>query len=113
MADYSRCREVWVEAADSSALLALINGDLGWLLYMREPGDPGFSSRNLGYSGLEEAMIKYRLNNGQVDEYPASWAYPTAMIERALFFFRSNGKPPAFISWHNDSSDGTSCGVDA
>jgi hypothetical protein len=83
------------------SLLALLNGDLGWLMYLRhDDGDPGFSSRNPAFETSDVApsdrvfvsrfrgalvpVIRYRLSNGQVDEYPASWALPARDVMRAL-----------------------------
>jgi hypothetical protein len=100
-------REIWLEAPDGGILGALINTEVGgWLIYLREPGDAGFSSRNPDYSGPPHEQVEYRLSNGQVDHYPRAWAYPVATIERALDHFRATGTPPTFIRWHNDSGDG-------
>jgi len=108
MEDLSGCREVWVEAPSGASLCALINDDVGWLMFLRTPGDAGFSSRNPSYIGAPDAQIRYVLSNGQVDSYPAAWALPIATVEQALFFFRRHGYPPSFISWHNDANDGSS-----
>jgi len=113
MTKYSECREVREQASNGSSLSALINGPVGWLMFLRGPEDAGFSSRNPEYNGPPDATVEYMLDNGQVDEYPASWAFSTATVERALAFFRAKGKPPSFICWHNDSGDGTTCGVEA
>lgn len=44
--------EVWLNADDQGPALAmLINGERAWLMYLREAGDTGFSSRNPRYSG--------------------------------------------------------------
>ncbi len=75
-------------------------------MYLRYNEDSGFSSRNANYKGPTESTIEYRLNNGQHDEYPASWAYPVDVVEHALHFFQTQQMPPAFIYWHNDSGDG-------
>lgn len=106
-----RFLEVWAERADTSAMFALVNGDLGWLMYIRESGDPGFSSRNPHYDGPAQATIEYRLENGQADEYPASWALPRAEIEKALDHFVVTGRPPPWVTWHNDSGDGEAIGI--
>ena len=37
--------EIW-EGFEEKSMLALINGDRGWLMYLEEPGDSGYSSRN-------------------------------------------------------------------
>ncbi|MBI1373007.1 MAG: hypothetical protein GC159_09625 [Phycisphaera sp.] len=102
-----RFREIWVESPDGQSMCALINGDVGWLMYLRENGDAGFSSRNPNYDGNPEAMIEYHLSNGQHDEYPRAWALPISTIEQALEYFRTHHTPPPFVTWHNDSDDGT------
>src|SRR5678815_3132714 len=43
--------EVWVDHGPYPALCALMNGNLGWLMWARYEGDAGFSSRNPAYSG--------------------------------------------------------------
>lgn len=94
--------EVWVETPDGQSMCALINGDRGWLMYLRENGDSGFSSRNPEYDGPPGVQIEYRLGNGQHDLYPASWALPVAEVRRALEFFEREWRPPPFITWHED-----------
>ena len=103
-------REIWVEGKEGQAMCALTNGELGWLMYLRTSGDAGFSSRNPAYQGQPDAMIQYQLDNGQMDEYPAAWAYSLPLVEEALRFFREFSKPPPFVHWHNDSGDGSSIG---
>lgn len=102
--------ELWVRSPDGQAMCALINGDRGWLMYLREEGDGGFSSRNPAYIGPPDAEIEYALNNGQHDFYPAAWALPVAEVHRALDYFSRENRPPPFVTWHNDSSDGAEIG---
>jgi hypothetical protein len=71
-------------------------------MYLSEPGDSGFSSRNPDYDGPEDAEIDYILSNGQRDFYPASWALPLAIVERALEHFRATGERAPFVTWHAD-----------
>jgi hypothetical protein len=94
--------EIWITAANGSSLCALINGDQGVLMYMREFGDAGFTSRNPRYTGSPTATVEYRLSNGQVDEYPAAWAVPIDDVQLALQYFGREGKQPPFITWHED-----------
>ena len=94
-------QEIWVKAGEKS-MCALINGARGWLMYLDEPGDSGFSSRNPAYAGPADATIEYYLDNGQRDVYPASWAYPLTEVKRALAYFRREKKRPTFIKWHRD-----------
>jgi Immunity protein Imm1 len=86
-------------------MCALINSDLGWLMYLREAGDAGFSSRNLKYDGPPDAKLDYFLSNGQQDEYPKAWALPIEEVRRALEYFEREQKRPPFITWHNDSGE--------
>jgi len=103
-------RDVWAEAPDGQSLAALINGEVGWLVYFRYDGDPGFSSRDPDFGGPPDEMVEYRLDNGQHDHCPRAWAYSTPVVERALEHFRVHNEPPPFISWHNDSGDGMTLG---
>ena len=98
-------REIWLEVEQGPALCALLNGDLGWLMYLREDGDAGFSSRNPTFDGSKSNVIKYRLSNGQHDEYPTSWALPKGEIIRALeYFIEHQGRRAPFVNWHDDSA---------
>src|SRR4051812_13636358 len=92
-----RFNEHWVHAPDGQALCALINGDRGWLMYLRREGDAGFSSRNPDYAGPPDAEIEYRLSNGQHDTYPAAWALPVEVVCRALDYFKRHHRPPPFV----------------
>jgi hypothetical protein len=99
---HSPYEEVWVDSPDGQSLCALINGDRGWLMYLREEGDSGFSSRNPDYTGPANAQIEYELSNGQHDFYPASWALPIAEVRRALEYFAQEHRQPPFVVWHED-----------
>jgi hypothetical protein len=103
-------RELRVETEDGAALYALVSGDVGWLMYLRMEGDAGFSSRNPDYAGPADAVLQDRLDNGQVDEYPASWALPVAALKKAMHHFLRTGEPAPWIAWHNDSGDGVVIG---
>ena len=94
--------EVREQSPDGQFLCALINGDRGWLMYSREEGDSGFSSRNPDYDGPVDAQIEYRLHNGQQDIYPASWALAVAEVRRALAYFKQEYQRPPFVVWHED-----------
>lgn len=98
--------EVWHTAPNGSHLCALTDGEFGWLMYLRESGDAGFSSRNPDYNGPPNRKLAFRLGNGQVDEYLAAWCYPIEIIDRAVEHFVTTAMPPTFIHWHNDSGDG-------
>jgi Immunity protein Imm1 len=98
-------REIWLEVEEGPALCTLLNGNLGWLMYLREDGDAGFSSRNPAFEGSKSSVIRNRLSNGQHDEYPESWALPKEEIIRALeYFIEHEGRRAPFVNWHEDSA---------
>lgn len=98
-------QEIWIDKPGGRVMCALINGNAGWLMYLRYKGDAGFSSRNFDYDGAPSATIDYVLSNGQRDEYPAAWALPIDVVKRALDYFEKEGRPAPFVSWHNNSGD--------
>lgn len=107
--DKERYQEIWVYTEDDEqVMMALINGDFGWLMYLREEGDAGFSSRNPEYVGSDDETMEFYLSNGQLDKYPLAWVLPMDQVKRALDYFEKYHKPPQFITWHNDSNDGIS-----
>jgi hypothetical protein len=84
----------------------LVNGDRAWLMYVRESGDAGFSSRDPNYGGPPDAEMDFYLGNGQKDRYPVAWTMPTADAFRALEYFAAHKRSPEWVCWFNDSGDG-------
>jgi Immunity protein Imm1 len=83
-------------------LRAFFVEDKGCLMYLRYQGDSGFSSRNPDNSGDPTATHSFTLENGQVDEFPASWFYPRSVVEGALREYALYGNRPERIQWHAD-----------
>jgi hypothetical protein len=102
--------ELWAAAPPAQSLCALISGDVGWLMFLRENGDAGFSTSNPRDCGSPDALIDYQLDNGQHDQYPAAWTLPVSEVQRALEHFITHGEPAAWLTWHNDSEDGVTIG---
>lgn len=94
--------ELWATLPSGQTVCALINGDLGWLMVPREGTD--LVSRNPTYAGDPQAEIEYRLDNGQLDRYPAAWALPFADVRRALEAFLTHETLPTWVTWHEDSA---------
>jgi len=93
--------EIWLNAGDGwPAICALVHSDAAWLMFLRYEGDAGFSTRNPNYAGPQEATIEYRLSNGQMDEYPASWDVSTTEAIRALEYFFSNQAMAPWLGWY-------------
>jgi hypothetical protein len=99
----TRYLEVWLSRPGGPALCVLANGPHAWLMYLRQEGDAGCSSRNPRYDGPADATRAFLLSNGQLDRYPAAWTIPTdAAFRAAEHFFLSGDQDPA-ITWHDDS----------
>src|SRR5262249_20830789 len=94
--------EIWLASPDGQSLCALINGDRGWLMYLRAEGDSGFSSRNPAYAGDPQAKIEYRLSNGQHDWYTASWSLHIVEPRRAVAYSAREHRQPPFSAWPRD-----------
>jgi|SRR5215472_9110689 len=103
--ELTRFREQWLELSDGQSMCALIHGSVGFLMYLPNNGDAGFTSRNPDYGGPQGAQIEYELSNGQRDFYPASWALPIDVLQTAFAYFEREKKPPSLITWHDDGSD--------
>lgn len=95
-------KEISIELEDGQSLLVLINGNFGWLMYLRYEGDAGFSSRNPLFEGDQEEMMEFLLCNGQADFYPLSWVLPIDQIDKAIAYFEETKQQPPFICWHAD-----------
>ena len=94
-------KEICLEGSSGSMLYVLINGEYGWLMYLRYKGDAGFSSRNLDFEN-DDTEIEFLLSNGQLDHYPISWTLPIAIVEKAILYFEKEDMMPPFITWHED-----------
>lgn len=98
--------EVWIELGEESepCLCILVSEELGWLMYLREVEDPGFSSRNPAYEGPSDAMRSFRLSNGQVDEYPVAWCFPLDVLKAASLVFLETGERSTEVDWFDETT---------
>ncbi len=94
-------KEIWIENSSRQCICALLNGDIGLLIYLSSEGDVGFSSRNP--VEISNENIEFYLSNGQRDEYPKKWTYSIKILKEALFSFIENGQLPKQVKWHNDA----------
>ena len=56
-------KENWIQGDEDQSSCALVNNDLGWLMYLRHEGDSGLSTRNPSIKSEEQ--IEFSLNSGQ------------------------------------------------
>lgn len=99
---YKNFKEIEIMLDDGQYMCALINGNYGWLMYLREESDSGLSSCNLNYNDSENKTMEFTLSNGQVDSYPISWVIPVETVNKALQYFKETHRIPDFITWHDD-----------
>lgn len=95
---YSAVREfeLWLNAENGASMSLLRNGDHAFLMYLGQEGDSGFVT-----SGDEDGSpVRYRLSNGQVDEYPRCWCIPLEKAYEAVAeFYGSEGSRPDCVEW--------------
>lgn len=89
LAERGQYSEIWLSADSGEQLCALLNGEIGWLLYLRFAGDPGYSSRNPAVSSGE--LMTFCLSNGECDEFPRAWTYPMDTLRVAMASFLTDG----------------------
>lgn len=77
-----------------------------FLLYVRYAGDTGFTSRDPAYDGPEDAVLDFRLSNGQSDVYPTCWTIPLADALRALEYALMHRARAPWVTWHDASVSG-------
>ncbi|MBO0763671.1 MAG: hypothetical protein J2P50_03640 [Hyphomicrobiaceae bacterium] len=80
------------------SLCALLNGDRGWLVNLNTVED-GLQSINPDLTGDPDRVREYRMSNGQIDEFPESWAIARSTIIHALEYFIDHGRPAPFGAW--------------
>ena len=92
--------ELWLRVPNGTSMSMLRNGPNAFLMYLRFPGDSGFTSRA---SPAKPGTASFRLSNGQEDEYPLSWCIDVEQCYKALaYFFVNNGDKPDWVQWHQD-----------
>ena len=95
-----RYKEIWLAKGLEPSLCALLNGNRGWLTYMRT-AENGLRSMDSNFPGDHGSVLQYRLSNGQIDEYPASWALEESVILSALEYFLDRAEPAPFVTWRS------------
>jgi hypothetical protein len=96
-------REVQLTSPAGPSLFMLRSHDRALLMFLREGGDAGFTSRADGAVPGPERR-EFLLSNGQRDEYPASWTVSVARAHEAFEHFFETGERPPFVLWHDDGA---------
>lgn len=93
--------ELWASVPDDGPSLCMLrSGTHAWLMYLREPGDNGVHS--VGDAG-RDGIARFRLDNGQVDDYPLAWCIEPDTCLAAISAFHANGGARAeHIVWAED-----------
>ena len=90
--------ELCISASDAGPFLTMLrSADHAWLMYMRFSGDDGFVTMG---NQENQGVCKYRLSNGQIDEYPLSWCIDLEQCYMAIaHFFVNDGARYDFVDW--------------
>ena len=94
--------EIWLESSNGSSMMVLTNNEQAWAMFLRQPEDSGYSTRNPNYCGNCDELIDFSLSNGQVDYYPASWVFNKSVIIDALIYFYAYNEKSPNVLWHED-----------
>lgn len=81
-----------------NGLWAYFNQDLAVLFYFGEPEDVGYTA-NAPFDLSEKDLVAFRLENGQVDEYPLAITCPRTKAVAALVAFLQTETRPNSIPW--------------
>jgi hypothetical protein len=100
---YQYC-ELWLWENDQSPALGCFkSGDRCMLMYLRYPGDAGFTTRsgaNIAEDKNRGSRREFILANGQHDTYPEFWTIPFSDGKRALEYFHFTKKKLADLIWY-------------
>jgi hypothetical protein len=96
-------REVQLTSPAGPSLFMLRSHDRALLMFLRETGDTGFTSRADGPIAGPERR-EFLLSNGQRDEYPAAWTVSVARAHQAFEHFFQTGERAPFVAWHDDGA---------
>ena len=89
--------ELWLSWPDGPSICMLRNGFDAFLMCLRFSGDSGVVSKG---DSSNSGSVKYRLKNGQTDEYPASYSIPLEECYKALaYFYVNDGVRPDWVHW--------------
>jgi hypothetical protein len=95
-------REIWVSYDENQHMCALINNNIGWVMYVSDECEAGLCTRNMEYKGNFDDEIEYVLDNGQEDLYPVRWAIGVTEIYTALATFIETGVLDNSLTWIED-----------
>lgn len=89
--------ELWLSQEDGPFFCLLKSGDRALLMFLRQAGDPGMTSR--AASPDLPGTLLFALSNGQVDEYPTAWTVSFDVARQAAEHFYLYREPPPFVTW--------------
>jgi hypothetical protein len=97
-------QEVWLFSPSGPSLCMLRNQDRALLMFLREPGDAGFTSRSeIPVTG--DSSTQFMLANGQLEEYPTAWTISTERAREALEHFLQTEERSPSVVWNDDEAE--------
>lgn len=98
--DLSKKLELMIYGHGTSSLTVLTREDGAFLMYLREEGDTGFSSRSK--KSNSDTLKDFNLNNGQIDKYPESHLRDHKDAIDAIIEYFLTGGMFEKIRWNKD-----------
>jgi hypothetical protein len=93
--------EIWLSQVDGASISCLKSADRCFLVYLRWMEDAGFSTRN-DKVAESSIRVKFRLANGQIDEYPEAWTVTYEQGKKALEYFHLMAEMDESLDWHKE-----------
>jgi len=93
--------EIDFKFIDEKSMFVLLNKKYALVVYFRYFGDSGYSSINKDINDRNKNE-KFRLSNGQVDEYPIEKLVERGLAINVICEFINTGNMSDKIGWHED-----------
>lgn len=92
--------EIWFKKEGTSSICVLKEETAAFIVYIDDEKDKTFSSRNL--KGEKNKFIDFKLNNGQIDEYPENWVVSFEKAKLVIIDYFEGNDILNTISWNED-----------
>jgi len=94
--DLADLHEILISGHADSSMTVLTSENGALLMFLREKGNSGFTSRSR--TNEKKDLVDFKLSNGQLDEYPTNWLVGHEEARRAIVEYKT-GQRLDTINW--------------
>ena len=98
--DLTELHEILISGHGDTSLTVMTNPYGAFMMFLRENGDSGFTSRN--QTKEEGEFVDFKLSNGQVDQYPLNWVIKHEEAKQAIISYYRTGNMLETINWFEE-----------